>query len=78
MVASPQQTMPPSEVRGIMPERRKMPHGWPKCLEKTLKLVLHNNDLYKQVENHHYEEPEEKDHRVFVNMQREDKMNRKY
>ena len=27
------------------------------------------------MENHHYEEPEEKDNRVFFNMQREDKIN---
>ena len=27
MVASPQQTKPSSEVRGILPERRKAPHG---------------------------------------------------
>ena len=28
-------TMHPSEVRGILPERRKTSHGWPKCLRKT-------------------------------------------
>ena len=28
------------------------------------------------MENHHYEEPEEKDNRVNFNMQSEDKMNR--
>ena len=43
------------------------------------KLVLDNNDLYNnQMENHHYEEPEEKDNRVFINMQRKDEMNRDY
>ena len=34
MVASPQQTKQPSEVRGILHERRNMPCGWPKCLRK--------------------------------------------
>ena len=47
-VASLQQTkQSTNEVRGILPERRKMPHGWAKCLRKTPpKLVLRNNDLY--------------------------------
>ena len=34
---------------------------------------VHNNDsihLITKLENHHYEEPEEKDNRVFINMQR--------
>ena len=37
MVASPQQNKPPSEVRGILPKRRKTTQGWPKCLQKTPK-----------------------------------------
>ena len=28
------------------------------------------------MENHHYEEPGEKDSRVFINMQKEDEMNK--
>ena len=36
MVASLRQTrQPTNEVRGILPERRKMPHGWLKCLGRT-------------------------------------------
>ena len=67
-------------MKGILPERRKMPCGWPKCLRKTPpKLVLHNNDLYNnQMENLHYEEPEEKDNRVNFNTQREDVINGNY
>ena len=51
-------------------------------------MVLRNNDLYntQKIENHHYEELEEKDNRVFFNMQnnmqsnvqRKDKMNENY
>ena len=86
MVVSLQQTkQPTNEVRGILPERRKTPNGWPKCLRKTpLKLVPRNNDLYntQKIENHHYEEPEDKDSRVFFNMQnnmqKEDEMNENY
>ena len=46
MVASPQQIKQPTyEVRGILPERRTMPCGWPKCLRKTPpNMVLRNND----------------------------------
>ena len=73
MVAYLQQTrQPTNEVRGILPKRRKMPHGWPKCLRRTpLKMVLRNNDLYntEKIKNHHYEEPQEKDDRVFFNIQ---------
>ena len=89
MVASPQQTKHPSEVRGILPERRKTPHGWPKCLRKTPpKKILRNNDLYntQKIENRHYEEPKEKDNKVFFNMQnnmlsimqKDDEMNENY
>ena len=77
MVTSPQQAKQPmQEVRGILPVRRKMPHGWPKCLKRTPpKIALRKNDLYKiqKVENHHYEalqEPQEKDkNKVFFKMQ---------
>ena len=68
MVASPQQTrQPTNEVRGILPKRRKMPHGWPKCAGRTPpKMVLRNNDLYniEKIDNHHYKEPQEKNNRV--------------
>ena len=63
MVAIPQQTKSPSDFRGILLERRKTSHGWPKCLCKTPpKVVLCNNNLYTNpIEKHQYEEPEEKD-----------------
>ena len=94
MVASPQQTKQPTNaVRGILAKRRKMPHGWPKCLGRTPpKMVLRNNDLYntEKIENHHYKEPQEMDSRVFFNiqgnmqnnkqsnMQREEEINENY
>ena len=36
MFVSLQQTKKPTnEVRGILPMKRKMPHGWPNCLRRT-------------------------------------------
>ena len=94
MVASLQQTkQPTNEIRGILPDRRKTPCGWPKCLGRTPpKLVLRNNDVSntEKIENHHYEELQEKDNRVFFNIQnnkqynvqniiqREDEINRNH
>ena len=94
VVASPQQAKQlTTVVRGILPKRRKTPHGWPKCLRRTPpKLVLRNNNLYntEKIENHYYEELQEKDNRVFLNMQnnmqnnvqsnmqREDEINENY
>ena len=47
--------------------------------KNTPKLVLHNNDLYNnQMENHPNEEPEDKDNRVYFNIQSEDEINRNY
>ena len=73
MVASPQQAKQPvKEVRRIMPEKKKMPTGWLKCLKRSHpKITFRNNDIYNTVktENHHYEKPKGNDNRVFINMQ---------
>ena len=88
MVASPQQTkQPTNEARGILPERRKTPNGLFKCLRRTPLYDLYN---IEKIENHHYEELQEKYNRVFFNiqnnmqnnvqsnMQRQDEMNENY
>ena len=53
------------EVRGILPEKIKMSSGWPACLKRMPpKVGFQNNDIYmKQTsdEEHHYEEPKEKE-----------------
>ena len=72
MVASLQSSKQPiNEVREILPERRKMPHGWPKYLRTLPKVVLRNNDQYntEKIENHHYKEPQEQDNRALFNIQ---------
>ena len=76
MVASPQQAnQPMKEVRGILPKKRKIPHGWLKCLKRSPpKITFWKNNIYnmQKEEDHHYEEPQEpqeNNNRVFSNMQ---------
>ena len=53
-----------TEVRGIIPEKRKVPKGWPVCLKRSPpKVTFQNNDIYSRSSNSReniYEEPEEK------------------
>ena len=53
------------EVRGILPEKKKMSHGWPVCLKRMPpKVGFQNNDIYvvhTSDDEHHYEEPKEKE-----------------
>ena len=48
MTAAPQQVKESlKEVRGILPEKKKMPCGWPTCLKRTPpKVAFRNNDIY--------------------------------
>ena len=52
------------EIRGMTPEKRKVPRGWPACLRRSPpKKTLQNNDIYStQTDDnvHHYKEPQEK------------------
>ena len=54
-----------TEVRGIIPEKKKTPRGWPPCLKRSSpKARFHNNDIYvvhTNEDEHHYEEPKEKE-----------------
>ena len=53
-----------TEVRGIIPEKKKVPRGWPICLKRSPpKATFHNNDIYlKSADSseNHYEEPKKK------------------
>ena len=53
------------EIRGILPEKKKMPCSWLACLKKMPpKVAFRNNDIYlvrsSDKDDHHYEEPQEK------------------
>ena len=57
----PKPTLP--EIRVILPERKKVPRGWPTCLKRSPpKVTFHKNDIYaKSTESNEnlYEEPQE-------------------
>ena len=58
------------EVRGIIPEKKKVPRGWPACLKRSPpKVVFHNNDIYwKNTESSEnlYKEPNEKETQEYM------------
>ena len=62
-------TTPPAkphrnEVQGILPDKRRVPHGWPACLRRQPpRVAFRNNDIYV-VEDEDYEEPRERHHKV--------------
>ena len=36
-----------TEIRGILPEKKKVPQGWSICLKRLpLKAIFHDNDIY--------------------------------
>ena len=55
----------PPEIRGIIPEKKNVPRGWPACLKRSpSKATFHNNDIYsKSTESSEslYKEPKEKE-----------------
>ena len=55
----------PTEIRGILPKKKKIPREWPTCLKRSpLKAVFYNNDIYVvhgDKSEHHYKEPKEKE-----------------
>ena len=84
MVATPEQAKQfLKDIRGILPMKKKMPHGWPACLKRTPpNVAFRNNDVYnmqKAEEEHHYEEPQEPQEksnmRVFYKLQINDQNN---
>ena len=70
-VPKPQTT----EIRGILPEKKKVPRGWLTCLKRLpMKAPFHHNNIYDTHENeseHHYKEPKEKDLQVDRETKRE-------
>ena len=59
------------EIQGILPEKRRTPHGWPACLKKQLpRIAFRNNDIYmvNGEESDPYEEPQERNIRVLYKL----------
>ena len=60
-IPNPQHT----EARGIIPEKKKVPRGWPACPKRSPpKAAFHNNDIYsKSTESSEnlYKEPKERE-----------------
>ena len=60
-----------SEIWGILPDKRRIPHGWPTCLKKQPpKVAFKNNDIYmiNDKESNTYEEPKERNLRVMYKL----------
>ena len=52
-----------TEIRGILPDKRKVPHGWPACLRRQLpRVAFKNNNIYivDDEESSNYEELRER------------------
>ena len=52
-----------TEIWGILPDKRKVPHGWPACLRRQPpRVAFKNNDIYvvDDEESSNYEEPRER------------------
>ena len=49
-----------TKIQGILPDKRKVPHGWPACLRRQPpRVAFKNNDIYmvNDEEVNSYEEP---------------------
>ena len=60
-----------TEIRGILPDKRRIPHGWPTCLKKqSPRVAFKNNDIYmiNDEESDIYEEPKERNLRVMYKL----------
>ena len=56
-----------TEIQGILPDKRKVPHGWPGCLKRQPpRVAFKNNDIYmvNNEEPSNYEEPRERHPKV--------------
>ena len=52
-----------TKIWGILPDKRKVPHGWPACLRRQPpRVAFKNNDIYmiNDEEGDNYEEPRER------------------
>ena len=53
-----------NEVRGILPDKRRVTHGWPACLRRQPpRVAFQNNDIYI-VDDEEYKEPMERQPKV--------------
>ena len=53
-----------NEVWGILPDKRRVPHGWPACLRRQPpRVAFRNNDIYV-IEDKDYEEQRERQPKV--------------
>ena len=53
-----------NEVWGILPDKRRVPHGWPACLRRQPpRVAFQNNDIYI-IDDEEYEEPRERQPKV--------------
>ena len=60
-----------TEIWGILPDKRRIPHGWPTCLKKQPpRVAFKNNDIYmiSNEESGTYEEPKERNRRVMYKL----------
>ena len=56
-----------TEIWEILPDKRKVPHGWPACLRRQPpRVAFKNNDIYmiNDEEANSYEEPKERHPKV--------------
>ena len=56
-----------TEIGGILPDKRKVPHGWPACLgRQPPRVAFKNNDIYvvDDEESSNYEELRERHPKV--------------
>ena len=56
-----------TEIWGILPDKRKVPHGWPACLRRQPpRVAFKNNDIYMidDEDGNTYEEPKERHPKV--------------
>ena len=60
-----------TEIQGILPDKQRIPHGWPACLRRQPpRVAFKNNDFYmvNDEESDIYEEPKERHPRVLYKL----------
>ena len=62
---------PQTEIQGILPDKKRIPHRWPMCLRKQPpRVTFKSNDIYmvNDEESDTYEEPKERHPRVLYKL----------
>ena len=60
-----------TEIWGILPDKKRISHGWPTCLKKQPpRVAIKNNDIYmiNDEDSDTYEEPKERNLRVMYKL----------